>query len=134
MRNTILKLFIIFSAVFSFNACEFEQEKTYSFAYSLMWALEKEESEEPIKKYFEDRLDFKNTFSFTGRQADVMALANERFINEVEANINHDEVLDLLGEKDIVELDLYMIFDKGKSVISAISWYHTDETEEKVEE
>lgn len=143
MRSILIKFSIMLAALLAFCSCDLEKEGNFTFKYNLKYYIhvepttdeavkaereaEMKKKEEALKAYFNERIDFKGSFSLSGKATDCMAQAHQKFIALAEEKLIHEEVLGLLGEKDIAELGLYMLSNDGTTIVSAIAWYHTDD-------
>lgn len=141
MRNILIKFSLALAALMTFASCDLEKEGNFTFKYDLKYYIhvepsedeaikaereaERDEKEKALKAYFEERVDFKGSFSLSGKTSDCRVQAHQKFIALAEEKLIHEDILGLLGEKDIAELGLYMISGDGVTIVSAISWYHT---------
>ena len=130
MKKFITRMAVLLVSALALVGCDLDKPQNYTFDYSLIYSVAEEDTQKAVEEYFKAKIDFDKNFSIYAGQYEAAQQATDIFLEDVEA-INHDEVLAIIGEDDVVELALNMYSPKGKvGVAGAIYWYHSDDEED----
>lgn len=131
MSKTLLKIFIVFAAMFSFISCDnFDKESDYTFKYVLDYILKDKDDLEPLKAYFMERIDFETQIKMHGKQSEVITKVANDFHKMCQEKFTNKEVEALLpNDNDGVALNLVMLIGSGYTPVAQIIWLHNSEND-----
>lgn len=120
-RIALIALFII--SLFSFNACDLEMHGTYSFSHIVNFSLEKEDTKKVLEEYFKSKIDFNEVKTMTGTRSEALNYGIQ-ILEETAKLFSEQEVLAMIGTKDVVVYTLQMTGEKTNVSVGGIIWSH----------
>ncbi len=124
MHRIIRNAAILLTGILALVACDLDKPQNYTFSYSLYYSVAEEDTQKAVIEYFKEKIDFSQTFQLYGDQHEVTTKANEKFLEDVKV-IKNEEVIEMLGKNDLVQMNLNMASSKGSyGAISIVYWYH----------
>ncbi len=130
MRRVIKRFAVLLVCVLALSACDLDKPQNYTFSYALYYSVADEDTQKAVEEYFKSKIDFDESFTIYGGQYDAAQQASKKMLEDVE-DVDHEEVLALIGKDDVVELALNMFSSKGRiGIAGAIYWFHSDDEDD----
>lgn len=129
MRKKLALVLLFIASIFSFSSCDLEMHGTYNFSHTVNYSVEKEDTKKALETYFKSKINFDDVKTMTGSRSEALTFG-VNILEETAKVFSKEEILALIGTKDVVIYSLQMTGEKTNVTVGGIIWSHEEQDSE----